>query len=160
MHEEAFETVMSAYLISLETMNKRVFHLSRLLIFSIDVASQRKNLTYHFVEEAIEYFTQTDNEVDLSFCNEMVCEYYIANQMYQETRSIIAITINKYDTLNDLASVVSAGTKLLRTMVIYRTPPEVIKETYKIIKLHLNNTKLYQMFKKYTSEFLTKNYQT
>ena len=160
MHEEAFETVMSAYLISLETMNKRVFHLSRLLIFSIDVASQRKNLTYHFVEEAIEYFTQTDNEVDLSFCNEMVCEYYIANQMYEETRSITAITINKYDTLNDLASVVSAGTKLLRTMVIYKAPPEVIKETYKIIKIHLNNTKLYQMFKKYTSEFLTKNYQT
>ena len=160
MHEEAYESVMNSYLLSLETMNKRVFHLSRLMILSIDIASQRKNLTYHFIEEAIEYFTQTENEVDLAFCYEILSEYYIANGMNGETRSLSIITINKYSEIHELAGVVSAATKLLRTMIIYKTPTETIKETYKSASNILKNTKLYQMFKKYTSEFLTKNYQT
>ena len=160
MHEEAYESVMNSYLLSLETMNKRVFHLSRLMILSIDIASQRKNLTYHFIEEAIEYFSQTGNEVDLSFCYEILSEYYIANGMNGETRSLSLIAINKYSEIHELAGVVSAATKLLRTMIIYKTQPETIKETYKRASNILKNTKLFQMFKKYTSEFLTKNYQT
>ena len=159
MHEDAYESVMSSYLLSLETMNKRVFHLSRLLILSIDIAFQRRNLTYHFIEEAIEYFSETENQIELAFCNEVVSEYYIANGMNGETKSLANITINRYAEFKDLAGVVSAGTKLLRTMVIYKTTPEIIKETYKNITNMLKNTKLNQMFKKYTSEFLTKNYQ-
>ena len=159
MHEDAYESVMSSYLLSLETMNKRVFHLSRLLILSIDIAFQRRNLTYHFIEEAIEYFSETENQIELAFCNEVVSEYYIANGMNGETKSLANITINRYAEFKDLAGVVSAGTKLLRTMVIYKATPEIIKETYKNITNMLKNTKLNQMFKKYTSEFLTKNYQ-
>ena len=159
MHEDAYESVMNSYLLSLETMNKRVFHLSRLLILSIDIAFQRRNLTYHFIEEAVEYFNETENQIELAFCNEVVSEYYIANGMNGETKSLANITINRYAEFKDLAGVVSAGTKLLRTMVIYKTPPEIIKETYKNISHLLKNTKLNQMFKKYTSEFLTKNYQ-
>ena len=159
MYEDAFETVMNAYLLSLETMNQRVFHLSRLLIFSLDIASQRKNLTYHFVEEALEYFTETQNEVELAFCNEIIAEYYIANGMNGETKSRCVITINHLAELNDFAGVVAVGTKLLRTMVIYKTSSDIIKETYTKISKTLKNTKLLQMFKKYTSEFLTKNYQ-
>ena len=160
MHEDALESIMNSYLLSLETMNQRVFHLSRLLILSLDIASQRKNLTYHFVEEAVNYFTETENEVELAFCNEIVTEYYIANGMIAETKSLSIITINRYAELKDLAGVVSAGTKLLRTMIIYKSSPEIIKETYKKASNLLKNTKLFQMFKKYTSEFLTKNYQT
>jgi tetratricopeptide (TPR) repeat protein len=159
MHEEAYESIMNSYLLSLETTNKRVFHLSRLMILSIDIAFKRHNLTYHFVEEAIEYFTETENEVDLAFCNELITEYYIANGMQEETRSMANITLNTYDSLSDLASLVSASTKLLRMMIIYKSPQEIIKETYKKATMHLKNTKLFQMFKKYTSEFLTKNYQ-
>ncbi len=159
MHEDAYESIMNSYLLSLETMNKRVFHLSRLLILSIDISFKRKNLTYHFIEEAIQYFKESENEVDLAFCNEIIGEYYIANGMNEETRSLTNITINRYDDLKDLASLVSAGTKLLRTMIIYQSTPQLIKETYKNVLSHLKNTKLSQMFKKYTSEFLTKNYQ-
>ena len=68
--------------------------------------------------------------------------------------------LHRYAELKDLAGVVSAGTKLLRTMIIYKSSPEIIKETYKKASNLLKNTKLFQMFKKYTSEFLTKNYQT
>ena len=129
------------------------------MILSIDIAFKRRNLTYHFVEEAVAYFTETENEVDLAFCNELITEYYIANGMQEETRSMANITLNTYDSLSDLASLVSASTKLLRIMIIYKTPQEIIKETYKKATTHLKNTKLFQMFKKYTSEFLTKNYQ-
>ncbi len=159
-HKDAFETTMSSYYLSLETGNKRIFHLSRLSILAIDISARRPNLEYQFLKEAIDYFEDLSSEIDLAYCYDILTQYYVANSMHHETRSALRNLLEKLTKIQDFVGLEAAGIKVLRTMVIYQTDKQLIKETNQNIINNLKNTRLINEYKEYISQFLSRDYQT
>ena len=159
-HKDAYETTMSSYYLSLETGNKRIFHLSRLSMLSIDISSRKPNLEFQFLKEAIDYFEDIASEIDVAYCYDIMTQYYIANSMYQETRFSLQNVLDTYSKIKDIVGLEAAGITILRTMVIYQSTHSLIKETYKTLTKSLENTPLINEYKEYVKQFLNKDYQT
>ena len=159
-HRDAYETTMSSYYLSLETGNKRIFHLSRLSMLSIDISSRKPNLEFQFLKEAIDYFEDIASEIDVAYCYDIMTQYYIANSMYQETRFSLQNVLDTYSKIKDIVGLEAAGITILRTMVIYQSTHSLIKETYKTLTKSLENTPLINEYKEYVKQFLNKDYQT
>lgn len=159
-HRDAYETTMSSYYLSLETGNKRIFHLARLSMLAIDISARKPNLEYQFLKEAIEYFEDMSSEIDLAYCHDILTQYYVANSMYQETRFALNKVIDLYSKILDYVGLEAAGITILRTMVTYKTDKSLIKETNENILNSLENTRLLGEYKEYIKQFLSKNYQT
>jgi tetratricopeptide (TPR) repeat protein len=159
-HRDAYETTMSSYYLSLETGNKRIFHLARLSMLAIDISARKPNLEYQFLKEAIEYFEDMSSEIDLAYCHDILTQYYVANSMYQETRFSMQNVLDKFSRTKDFVGLEAAGITILRTMVTYKTDKSLIKETNEGISNSLQNTRLLSEYKEYIKQFLDKNYQT
>jgi tetratricopeptide (TPR) repeat protein len=159
-HRDAYETTMSSYYLSLETGNKRIFHLARLSMLAIDISARKPNLEYQFLKEAIEYFEDISSEIDLAYCHDILTQYYVANSMHQETRFAVNNVIALYSKILDYVGLEAAGITILRTMVTYKTDKSLIKETNESISNSLKNTRLLGEYKEYIKQFLNKNYQT
>ena len=159
-HRDAYETTMSSYYLSLETGNKRIFHLARLSMLAIDISSRKPNLDYQFLKEAMEYFEDMSSEIDLAYCYDIMAQYYVANIMYEETRFAIKNVIDMYTRIQDFVGLEAAGIKILRIMLIYQSNPHLIKEANKNFTKSLEHTQLIKDYKEYVKQFLTKDYQT
>ena len=159
-HRDAYETTMSSYYLSLETGNKRIFHLARLSMLAIDISARKTNLDYQFLKEAIDYFEDISSEIDLAYCYDIMAQYYVANIMYEETRFAIKNVIDMYSKIQDFVGLEAAGIKILRVMLIYQSDRLLIKEANKSFTKSLEQTQLIKDYKEYIKQFLTKDYQT
>lgn len=159
-HRDAYETTMSSYYLSLETGNKRIFHLARLSMLAIDISARKTNLDYQFLKEAIDYFEDISSEIDLAYCYDILAQYYVANIMYEETRFAIKNVIDMYSKIQDFVGLEAAGIKILRVMLIYQSDRLLIKEANKSFTKSLEQTQLIKDYKEYIKQFLTKDYQT
>ncbi len=159
-HRDAYETTMSSYYLSLETGNKRIFHLARLSMLAIDISARKPNLEYQFLKEAIEYFEDISSEIDLAYCHDILTQYYIANALYEETRFSLRNVLDAFTKTKDYVGLEAAGITILRTMVVYGSDSSLIKETNKILTKSLEHTQLIKDYKEYVKQFLTKDYQT
>ena len=159
-YRDAYETTMSSYYLSLETGNKRIFHLARLSMLAIDISARKTNLDYQFLKEAIDYFEDISSEIDLAYCYDIMAQYYVANIMYEETRFAIKNVIDMYSKIQDFVGLEAAGIKILRVMLIYQSDRLLIKEANKSFTKGLEQTQLIKDYKEYIKQFLTKDYQT
>jgi len=153
-YKDAFETTMSTYYLSLETGNKRIYHLARLSMLSIDISGRKQKLEFQFLKEAIDYFTDISSEIDLAYCQEIMTQYYIANSMYQEITFSLNAMLEMYSKIQDFVGLEAAGIQILRIMIIYKTDSSLIKETNKRITKALENTRLIKEYKEYIKQFL------
>jgi tetratricopeptide (TPR) repeat protein len=153
-YKDAFETTMSSYYLSLETGNKRIYHLARLSMLSIDISGRKQKLEFQFLKEAIDYFTDISSEIDLAYCQDIMTQYYIANSMYQEITFSLNAMLEMYSKIQDFVGLEAAGIQILRIMIIYKTDSSLIKETNKRITKALENTRLIKEYKEYIKQFL------
>ncbi len=157
LHQDAYETIMNSYYLSIETGNKRIFHLSRLSMLSLDIATRKVKLEYQFLKDATDYFNYLNSELDTAYCQEVTTEYYIANGLYEETKLSTDLLIDLYAQVGDDAGFVAAAIKIIRCMVIYQSDNSLITLTHKKVLTALENKKLINEYKGFVNKFLPKN---
>ncbi len=152
-YRDAFENTMDAYYISLETGNKRIFHLSRLQMIEIDIAMQKQKYNIHNIDLAINFFKEMNYGTDLGFSYGILSMYHISEGDNSSTEATIDLTLKTYDKMKDYMSLVAVGIRLMRMMVIYKTSSDLIKKVDKKIKKVLMDKQWVSMYEKYVSIF-------
>lgn len=152
-YRDAFENTMDAYYISLETGNDRVFHLSRLQMAEIDIALRKKNVNKQNIDNSVAFFKGMNYSNDLGFAYGVLSLYYIGISEEKLAIHNMEMCIKTYDKIKDYMGMVAIGIRLMRMMVIHKTPLPLLRKVNSQIKKTLLEDQWITMYDDYVSIF-------
>ena len=152
-YREASESVMNAYYISTETENRRIFHLVRLAITDIDISRQKSPIKSYIVK-ALRYFKKMSSPMDIAHCYATLAEFHISDKKAEYAVHFIRKSIVISLKVGDVASLVSAGIKILRVAVIHKTNETIILKIHKIMLENLTDKRFLKMYNDIVKQFL------
>ena len=152
-YREASESVMNTYYTCTETENRRVFHLARLAMTDIDISRQKPSFKSYIIK-ALGYFKRISSQIDIAHCYATLAEFHIADKNTDYAvhfmRKSIAVSLK----IGDVASVVSAGIKIMRVAVIHKTNETIILKIHKIMLENLTDKRFLKMYSDIVKQFL------
>ena len=152
-YREASESVMNTYYISTETENRRIFHLVRLAMTDIDISRQRKPVKSYIIK-ALRYFKKMSSPMDIAHCYATLAEFHISDKKEEYAVHFIRKSIGISLKVGDVASMVSAGIKILRVAVIHKTNETIILQIHKIMLENLTDKKFLKIYSDIVKQFL------
>ena len=152
-YREASESVMNTYYISTETENRRIFHLVRLAMTDIDI-SRQKNPIKSYIVKALRYFKKMSSPMDIAYCYATLAEFHISDKKADYAVHFIRKSIVISLKVGDVASMVSAGIKILRVAVIHKTNETIILKIHKIMLENLTDKRFLKIYNDIVKQFL------
>jgi len=152
-YREATESIMNAYYICTETGNRRIFHLARLAMTDIEISRQR-NPVKSYIIRALHYFKKISSLVDIAHCYATLAEYHISDRRTKDAVHYIKKSVLYSLKIHDLASIVSAGIKILRVSVIYKIDGKVISDINRFLLDNITDKKFSKMYIDIVKQFL------
>jgi len=152
-YREASESIMNAYYVCMETGNKRIFHLTRLAMTDIEISRQR-NPVKSYIIKALHYFKKISSLIDIAHCYATLAEYHISDRRTKDAVHYIKKSVLYSLKIHDLASIVSAGIKILRVSVIYKIDKEVILDIHGFLLENITDKRFSKMYYDIVKQFL------
>lgn len=152
-YKDGLESAMDAYQLSLETGNKRTFHLARVMMTTIDIYSRKHPPSKRFIVEALQYMKQLNFFLNVPYCYEALALYHIYSGNSEMMLKSFKKAISGYAANADTHSVIGAGITFMRTGIIYKLSKKDLLEANIIVKNKLNNKKDWDRYRSTVSQF-------
>ncbi len=152
-YRDGMESAMNAYQIAIETGSKRFFHLSRVLMTTIDIYSRKHPPIKRYIIEALQYMKSSGNQLSIPTCYEALALYHIYTGNTALMFRAFRKSLDGYKRNADINSLVAAGITFMRMAIIYKIPKKHMIEANQNIKDRILDKKDLDRYRSIVSQF-------